>query len=122
MKCERCKNDVPDFIWRSDGDHPVMTDRPIIVNSDDFIEGNTMRITARAIVERKLCSEVDPEPVEKIFDWTTSTEIETAVFQAIGAASVCWEDVDRAGVFDSTRAEQIGKELIEYFKSKGPIY
>lgn len=121
MKCEQCKNDVPDFLW-VEGDHPALTEHPIIVNRYDHVPGETTRISATAVVQKKMCSEVDPEPEEKIFDWTTSTEIETAVFQAIGAASVCWEDVDRAGVFDSTRAEQIGKELIEYFKSKGPIY
>lgn len=39
-------------------------------------------------------------------------ELEGAVFQALGAASVCWESLQEAGVFDSTRAKQIGEELV----------
>lgn len=34
--------------------------------------------------------------------------LETAVFQAIGAASMCWEN----GVFHSERAEEIGTALL----------
>lgn len=60
--------------------------------------------------------------MDKLFDWTTATPIEQAVFEAIGAASVCWETLEGAGVFDSTRAKQIGDELVDYINSKGPIY
>lgn len=65
-----------------------------------------------------------PESVitERIFDWTVATDIETAVFEALGAASVCWESMEGTGVFNSTRCKQIGDELVEYFRSKGPIY
>ena len=35
-----------------------------------------------------------------------------AVHQAIGAASVCWESLAEAGVFDSTRAAEIAAELL----------
>src|SRR4051794_17540898 len=38
--------------------------------------------------------------------------LEEAVFQALGAASTCWEHVEDAGVFDSTRAKAIGDELM----------
>lgn len=62
------------------------------------------------------------EKPERIFDWTTDTDIETAVFEALGAASVCWGNLEGAGIFDSTRAKQIADELIEYFQSKQPIY
>lgn len=34
------------------------------------------------------------------------------VFQAIGNASTCWNDLEGAGVFDSERAKRIGEELI----------
>lgn len=37
----------------------------------------------------------------------------TAVFQALGAASVCWENPAGAGVFDSTRAKEIGEALVD---------
>lgn len=60
---------------------------------------------------------------EQIFpEWTTATPIDEAVGQAIGAASMCWEHVEDAGVFDSTRAKQIVDELVQYFESKQPIY
>lgn len=42
-----------------------------------------------------------------------SLPLATAVFQALGAASMCWEDVMLAGIFDSTRAKEIGDALLE---------
>lgn len=36
----------------------------------------------------------------------------SAVFQALGAASVCWESPEKAGVFQSGRAKLIGDQLI----------
>lgn len=38
--------------------------------------------------------------------------LESAVFQAIGAASVCWENLHGAGTFDSTKAKNIGDALL----------
>ena len=43
-----------------------------------------------------------------------ATTLEEAVFQALGAASVCWENIDKAGVFKSERARDIGMELLEW--------
>jgi hypothetical protein len=37
--------------------------------------------------------------------------IASAIGIAIGAASMCWEHVDRAGVFDSTRAAALSELL-----------
>jgi hypothetical protein len=37
---------------------------------------------------------------------------EAMVMQALGAASVCWEHPERAGVFDATRAKAIGDKLL----------
>jgi len=31
--------------------------------------------------------------------------------RSIGAASMCWDHVERAGIFDSTRAKQISDSL-----------
>lgn len=46
-------------------------------------------------------------------DWETEEEKKvSAIFQAIGAASTCWESLEHAGVFDSTRAKEIGDALI----------
>lgn len=40
-------------------------------------------------------------------------DIQAAIFQALGAASVCWESMEHAGIFDSTRAKEIGDELYQ---------
>lgn len=37
---------------------------------------------------------------------------ESAVFQALGSASMCWEKVDKAGVFDSAKVKEIGDGLV----------
>lgn len=47
--------------------------------------------------------------------------LEGAVFQALGAASVCWSSINKAGVFDSYRAKIIGETLIEFFKGESPF-
>jgi len=39
--------------------------------------------------------------------------VSTHVFEALGAASVCWEETP-SGVFDSTRAKAVGDELMTY--------
>lgn len=36
------------------------------------------------------------------------------VFQAVGAASVCWDTPQDAGVFDSTRAKEIGDDVVAW--------
>ena len=33
------------------------------------------------------------------------------IYRTIGAASMCWDHVERAGIFDSTRAKQIADSL-----------
>lgn len=38
---------------------------------------------------------------------------EEAIFQALGAASVCWQFPEKAGIFESDRAKFIGDQLIE---------
>lgn len=40
------------------------------------------------------------------------------ILTAMGEASMCWSDVDKAGVFDATRAEQIGGKLLQDIKSR----
>ena len=43
---------------------------------------------------------------------------EELIMKAIGEASMCWSETPK-GVFDSTKASQIGKKLLEDIKS-GP--
>jgi len=40
-----------------------------------------------------------------------------AVYQTMGAASVCWEDLDQTGVFDEKRAGKIASGLLAYIQS-----
>jgi hypothetical protein len=42
--------------------------------------------------------------------------LEGAVFLALGAASVCWENPGGAGAFDATRAEEIGHALLSFIR------
>lgn len=48
-------------------------------------------------------------------------DLSAKVFQAIGAASVCWTGVQAGqgglGEFDTTRAKQIGDELLGYINA-----
>ena len=50
-------------------------------------------------------------------------DLPTKVFQAIGAASVCWENFNKegvqlnVGVFESDRAKQIADDLLTYINS-----
>ena len=44
--------------------------------------------------------------------------LSNAVHQAIGAASMCWEHVDRAGVFESDRAAEIAAALLAEIESQ----
>jgi hypothetical protein len=46
-------------------------------------------------------------------------QLAQAVFQAIGSASMCWEDIYKAGVFRSDLARSIGDGLLEWIRSHG---
>lgn len=35
------------------------------------------------------------------------------IFQSLGAASTCWDNLSGAGVFESTRAKEIGEQLVK---------
>lgn len=39
------------------------------------------------------------------------------VMQAIGEASMCWSNIEGAGVFDSEKAKQVGSELLTYLRN-----
>ena len=39
--------------------------------------------------------------------------LRTLIFEALGEASMCWEFPEKAGIFQSERAEQIGNRLLE---------
>ena len=43
---------------------------------------------------------------------------EELIMTAIGEASMCWSNIDKAGVFDATKAKQIGEKLLQDIKSR----
>jgi hypothetical protein len=43
-------------------------------------------------------------------------DLSGAVFQALGAASMCWDKIEKAGVFHSDRAKEIGEALIAFIE------
>lgn len=48
---------------------------------------------------------------------------DAAIFQAIGAASVCWDNPRGSGVFDSDQAKAVADGLIRYLDQLGtPLY
>lgn len=60
----------------------------------------------------------DTDVPAPIFDWKIDTPVPDAIFEALGAASVCWSTPQGAGVFDSERAAAIGNELITFLRHK----
>lgn len=53
------------------------------------------------------------------FEFYEVKSLEECVFQALGAASVCWESIEEAGEFNSTRAKEIGDALLEKIYALG---
>ncbi len=41
-------------------------------------------------------------------------ELKERVFMALGAASMCWEDINKAGIFKDQDAVIIGDELLSF--------
>lgn len=45
---------------------------------------------------------------------TEPDTLEEAVQQSVGAASVCWDNMEGAGVFQSDRALDVSEQLIDW--------
>lgn len=43
--------------------------------------------------------------------------IEEVVFQAMGFASICWDNMEGTGEFDSTSAKECGEAAVERIKT-----
>ena len=39
-------------------------------------------------------------------------DVRAVVYQLVGAASMCWESVEKAGVFDDTKARHFSEEAL----------
>jgi len=44
-------------------------------------------------------------------------KLKEEILVAIGHASMCWSNINGAGVFDSEQAEKVGDELLEFVKA-----
>ena len=55
-----------------------------------------------------------PDDEDTILDQATNPV--EAVFQAVGAASMCWGNVEAAGVFQEHEAIKVANDLIEFLK------
>lgn len=47
--------------------------------------------------------------------------IEAAVYQALGAASVCWDSMEGTGVFHSDEAKAIAEELLARIRAESVV-
>jgi hypothetical protein len=65
-------------------------------------------MTARA---KRIAVAAETEPFAFAQQKGEELTLQEILFQSLGAASMCWESVDKAGVFDSTRAKEIGLAL-----------
>lgn len=72
----------------------------------------------------EFCGDRDPRlAAEPAFEFDRrggDFTIETAVYQAIGAASTCWESLSGTGVFDDVTARAIGEALLAEIRSTDP--
>lgn len=59
-------------------------------------------------------TQVPPSPWVPIGFDDTEDVLRSAVFQAIGSASVCWENPGGAGVFDSSMAKWVGDGIMAW--------
>ena len=49
-----------------------------------------------------------------------SLSLETAVYQALGRASTCWESMEGTGVFDDAAARGVGQALLAHIAATAP--
>jgi hypothetical protein len=59
--------------------------------------------------------EKQESPVPKALDHTVNN-LDTAVFQAMGAISACWDNLKDAGIFESEKAQAYCQELVEWIR------
>jgi hypothetical protein len=51
-------------------------------------------------------------------------KLRTLIFTSLGEASMCWEDLDKAGIFKSRECADVGERLIQDIMEllDNPIY
>lgn len=55
----------------------------------------------------------DVDTIKKFEPTDPDCGLKTFIGEAVGAASMCWETPEKAGIFDSTRASQIVDAIYE---------
>jgi len=58
--------------------------------------------------------------VSRIFQHPAATLIplDEMIMQAVGEASMCWSNIEGAGVFNSEKAKKIGDNLLKYLEHR----
>lgn len=54
------------------------------------------------------------EPFDFYWGEGETPTLTAAVYQAVGAASVCWENMSGTGVFDDVRAREVAERLLRF--------
>lgn len=98
-----------------------LLDRGAITRGQRIVVASAMR-SAADFLDAVYC---DPEPyVEEpwVPDHLPSKpgdQLAAAVFQALGSASMCWDNVGGAGVFLSDQAKWVGDGLLAWMNDNG---
>lgn len=53
------------------------------------------------------------------FEFDGAETVRDAVFIALGAASMCWQHIEKAGIFESEQAIEIGEALLDKLAAHG---
>ena len=58
------------------------------------------------------------QDAESVFMFDECEDLRQAVYQAVGAASVCWESMAGTGVFSTTKACEVADALLQYVNER----
>jgi hypothetical protein len=93
-----------------------MVDCPL----DEILDAITADLPGAVTARLQMITKEQDMPDTSKISFADAKTVESAVFQAIGTASVCWENVAAAGVFDDRSARQVGEALLARLAELGP--
>jgi hypothetical protein len=95
-------------------EHLLARCRALISNAGD---GDWNRESGEwQLAAAELLRDMDGGPDPQAFYLEPELTLLQAVMRSLGAASTCWTEVRHAGIFDSTRAREIGNELVRWLR------